>query len=278
MDQITLETALAELPIPAVRFFSQLDSTNNEAAHWADLGAPDLALVVADEQIAGRGRAGHRWITPPGAALAFSLILYPLAYTQQFTSHFTALGAIAVHYALLRTYSLPSQIKWPNDVLLECRKVAGVLAEASWSGDQLTAMILGIGINVATCSTITDALPQEELNFPATCVEDVLGHPVDRLELLYAIIKELLYWRPQLGTSDFLHAWESCLAFRGEWVQFCHGETLGMDRLPTDIEILPDLVDEAKILGLSLDGSLKLLTKSGEVIFARVGEIHLHPG
>jgi BirA family biotin operon repressor/biotin-[acetyl-CoA-carboxylase] ligase len=277
MDQITLETSLADLSIPVIRYFPQLGSTNNEAARWVDQEAPDLALVVADEQTAGRGRAGRRWFTPSGAALAFSLILYPPASGLQFMSRLTALGAVAVHDALNHTYSLHSQIKWPNDVLLEHRKVAGILAEANWSGDQLKAMILGIGINVASCSVVKDILPHEALNFPATCVEDVLGHPIDRLELLHAVLKELLFWRPRLGTADFLHAWENSLAFRGRWVQLCREESFGKDGLPTNLEQLPKLVDEAKILGLSLDGSLKLLTKSGEVIIARVGEIHLLP-
>ena len=74
MDQHTLATLLEDLPLASLRYFDTVDSTNSLAAHWAGDGAPNLSLVVTDEQTVGRGRLGRRWITPPGVALAFSLI------------------------------------------------------------------------------------------------------------------------------------------------------------------------------------------------------------
>ena len=79
MDLTSLEVALADLPLGEIRFYDQVGSTNDVAAHWGEAGAPDRSLVVADEQTSGRGRAGRVWYTPPGAALAFSLILKPAA-------------------------------------------------------------------------------------------------------------------------------------------------------------------------------------------------------
>jgi BirA family biotin operon repressor/biotin-[acetyl-CoA-carboxylase] ligase len=186
-------------------------------------------------------------------------------------SRLTALGAVAVRNALQRNYNLVPQIKWPNDVLIERQKVAGVLAEAQWSGEQLKAAILGIGINVAAGSI----LPRAELNFPATSVEEALKRKVERVELLHHVLKELLYWKPRIHTNDFLSEWESCLAFRGEWVQVTTGESYGKDGLPASLEQRPAPIQTGKVLGLALDGSLKLLTKSGEVVTVRVGEVRL---
>ena len=78
MDERTLRKALSNIPLGGLRYFEQTGSTNDVALAWAAAGAPDLALVVAEEQTAGRGRGSHSWFTPPGAALAFSLVIRPL--------------------------------------------------------------------------------------------------------------------------------------------------------------------------------------------------------
>ena len=276
MDQHALEIALADLPIPAIRYFPALGSTNDAASAWVYEGAPDGALIVADEQTAGRGRGDRRWFTQPGMGLAFSMVITP---PQMGGAHvmprLTALGAVAVRYALQRNYNIIPQIKWPNDVLIERQKVAGVLAEAQWSGEQLKAAILGIGINVAAGAVSDEVLPRKEMNFPATSVEEALKRKVDRLELLHHVLKELLYWKPRIHTNDFLSEWESCLAFRGEWVQVTAGESYGKDGLPVSLEQRAQPIQEGKVLGLAMDGSLKLLAKSGEIVTVRVGEVRL---
>lgn len=276
MDQQTLETALADLNIPAIRYFPAVGSTNDVASAWTFEGAPDSALVVADEQTSGRGRGDRRWFTQPGLGLAFSLVLYPsIPVGVWVMPRLTALGAVAVRYALQRNYNIVPQIKWPNDVLIERHKVAGVLAEAQWSGEQIKSAVLGIGINVAAGSISDEILPRAEMNFPATSVEEALKKKVDRVELLHQVLKELLYWRPRIHTDDFLKEWESCLAFRGEWVQVTAGESYGKDGLPVSLEQMPQPIQEGKVLGLAMDGSLKLLAKSGEIVTVRVGEVRL---
>lgn len=275
MDQRTLESSLADLHIPAIRYYSTVGSTNDTAATWLTQGAPDGALVVADEQTSGRGRGDRRWFTRASLDLAFSLIIYPPKSEALFMPRLTALGAVAVRYALQRNYNLQPQIKWPNDVLIERQKVAGVLAEAQWSGDQINAAILGIGINVTSGSISDEITPRGEMNFPATSLEDVLKHKIDRLELLHHVLKEFLYWKPRIHTNDFLSEWESCLAFRGEWVRVTTGASYGKDGLPVDLEQAPRTIQEGKVLGLAPDGSLKLLAQSGEVLIVRVGEVRL---
>ncbi|MBI3739624.1 MAG: biotin--[acetyl-CoA-carboxylase] ligase, partial [Chloroflexi bacterium] len=151
MNQRELQKALSSLPLGGLRYFESIGSTNDEALAWATEGARDLSLVVADEQTAGRGRSGRKWLTPPGSALAFSLILRPTEAERTRPARTTGLSALALSDSL-RTRGLAAQIKWPNDVLISGKKVAGILVESVWTGDALDASILGMGVNVLAAS------------------------------------------------------------------------------------------------------------------------------
>lgn len=275
MDQARLLKTLSDLPLGSIKYFERVGSTNDEASAWAAQAAPDLALVVAEEQTAGRGRQGRSWITVPGASLAFSLVIYPAEKSAHILPRLTALGALAVRDALEKYYDVHALIKWPNDVLVYRRKLAGVLAEAQWIGDQLGALILGIGINIAAASVGTALRNEDGLRFPATYLEGILERPVDRLELLHHVVAELLLWRPRLASPEFLQAWEASLAFRGERVQVITGQSVNNDGLPAGLEGHPPSVVEGMILGLAPDGSLKLRVQSGEVVAVRTGEVRL---
>jgi BirA family biotin operon repressor/biotin-[acetyl-CoA-carboxylase] ligase len=265
MERGSLLHALKDLPIGPVRPFERLGSTNDEAARWADQGAPDLALVVAEEQTAGRGRAGRSWHTPPGAALALSLILKPpfpgVLDAQGLSARLTGLGALAVSQALSQDYHLETKIKWPNDVLLGGRKVAGILVEAHWQGDQIAAVILGIGVNVGYESVP----PEAELLFPATCVQAGLENAPPRPLLLRAILAQLLAWRARLGDGAFIDAWRSKLAYLGEWVQVLDPGPAASPRLA------------GRVTGLDDNGRLQLRDRHGALVALDGGEIHLRP-
>ncbi len=273
MDQPTLESTLADINLPAIRFFPSLDSTNDEAWRWVDAGAPDCALVIADEQTAGRGRLQRRWVTAQGSALAFSLVLLSPPLAPQLVPRLNGLGALATCNVLRMKYELPAQIKWPNDILLYARKAAGILVEARWDGENLKAAVIGIGINIAPESISPVSLPAEGLNFPATCVEGVLGHPVERLELLHAVLVEFFTWLPQLSTPSFIHRWEACLAYLDQWVEL---SVEYADQSPQREPVFPP-AQVGKVIGLTPDGSLKLLTPTGKLVTAQVGEIRLKP-
>jgi BirA family biotin operon repressor/biotin-[acetyl-CoA-carboxylase] ligase len=273
MDQDSLESTLADLNLPAIRFYPCIGSTNDEALKWITSGAMDRALVIADEQTAGRGRLQRRWVTAPGTALAFSLILLSPPITKKQLPRLSGLGAVSVREALHRKYALPAQIKWPNDILLNLKKVGGVLVDVIWSGETLSAAVIGIGINIASDSVSAVNLPSIELNFPATCVENELGYPIDRLELLHAILQEFIAWLPLLSSPDFILAWESNLAFRGQWVELSRGDSLSHTQ--NENSVTP--FEVRKVVGLSQDGSLRMITKDGELVEVAVGEIHLRP-
>lgn len=276
MDQRTFDDLLSDLPLGPVRYYSTVGSTNDLAIRWAAAGAPDLSLIAADEQTAGRGRLDRHWYTPAGAGLALSLVLRPenlpagiAAQHDQGTSHaalsrLTALGALAVCETINQALPpmLPAQIKWPNDVVATRRKLAGVLVDLQWSGSQLKAAIIGIGINI----TPQSVPPPDKLNFPATCLEDVVGNAVDRWVLLRNLLANFLHWKEQLTSDDFMHAWLGRLAFRGEWVMVLKETRADEDTLP---------VQEGQVAGLNPDGSLRLRLHSGEIIPVHFGEIRL---
>ncbi len=248
--------ALADLPLGGLRFFGTTGSTNDEALAWAAAGARDLSLVIADEQTAGRGRAGRKWHTPPGAALAMSLILRPTAIERTLPGRMTGLPALAL-VECCRGLGLEAQIRWPNDILLGGRKAAGILVESAWAGNQLDASVIGIGINVAQASVP----PADQLSFPATSLETELGRPVDRLSVLREVLTAMLGWRSQIGTAEFIGAWEKALAFRGEQVSVGRD-----DETPLN----------GTLLGLEADGSVRLLADNMPTI-VHFGEIHLRP-
>jgi BirA family biotin operon repressor/biotin-[acetyl-CoA-carboxylase] ligase len=257
MDEETLRAALRDLPLGGIRYFDQTTSTNDVALAWAAEGAPDLALGCADVQTEGRGRVKRKWFTPPGSALAFSLVLRPSPGEERSIPTFSALGAMAVVEAV-GGKNLHPEIKWPNDVLIRRRKFCGVLAEAVWVGEKVEQIVLGIGVNIRPGSVP----PAEGLNFPATCLEAEAGRDIERLPLLREILTALLYWRPLVSSSIFLHAWSNRLAFRGEQVEVW---TEGMT------------VKTGQLEGLESDGSLRLRSLEGEVFSVRFGEVHLRP-
>ena len=139
----------------------------------------------------------------------------------------------------MRTRGLVAQIKWPNDVLLNGRKVAGILVEAVWSGEEVDCVVIGIGMNV-----LKGAVPSDELlQFPATSLEESLGPEVEREQILQDILAGLIALRPHIGTDSFIASWEKALAFRGEPVQVEDGSGIPVT---------------GKLLGLEPDGSLKI--------------------
>lgn len=257
MDEKTLRAALKDLPLRQVRYFQQVGSTNDEALAWAAAGAGDLCLVYAEEQTSGRGRMGRTWFTPPGSALACSLVLRPGGLERENVGRFTGLGALAL-VAALKKYNLAAQVKWPNDVLIRGRKVAGILAETVWMGAEPDRVVLGIGVNVSPESVP----PSEVLHFPATCVQLESALPVERYQLLHDLLAGVISWRSRLTAPEFVQAWDEALAFRGEMVQVWVGQAEALT---------------GEVAGLDVDGSLQLKLPGGQVKNLPAGEIHLRP-
>jgi BirA family biotin operon repressor/biotin-[acetyl-CoA-carboxylase] ligase len=189
-------------------FYPQVESTNDIALAWAAEGAPPGAVVVADAQTRGRGRLGRMWYAPPGTALMCSTILRP---PPEHTAQVNMLGALAVCEAVEALGGLVS-LKWPNDVLLDGRKLAGILTEAAWHDNQLAAVALGIGINIRVDFAGT---PYADT---AISLEPTLGRKLDRAELLAGLLERLETWAGHWGNT-LLAAWRGRLATLGQMVQ-----------------------------------------------------------
>jgi BirA family transcriptional regulator, biotin operon repressor / biotin---[acetyl-CoA-carboxylase] ligase len=256
MNEPKLRQQLASIPLGGLQYFTSIGSTNDEALAWSEHDAQDLSLIVAEEQTAGRGRSGRKWFTPPNSALAFSLILRPTKLELAQPTRTTGLGALAL-VECLRKLGLQSQIKWPNDVLIKGRKVAGILVESGWTGTSLDSLILGMGVNVLTASEP----PADQVSFPATSLESELGKPIDRTLLLKEILSALIKWRPQVGSRGFLEAWEKSLAFFGQEVLVQNDN---------------ELPRSGRLMGLEPDGSLRLLSNNRSLTI-HFGDLHLRP-
>lgn len=161
--------------------YEQVTSTNDLAREWAELGEAEGLVVTAEGQSSGRGRLGRGWNVPPRSSIQLSVLLRPPLHPSQATSTMQ-LAAIAVGSTLRefvgKAACSPSptvRLKWPNDVLLNEKKCAGILVETGVEGDTLAYAIVGIGINVNFSMREYPALAPF-----ATTLADELGHPVER--------------------------------------------------------------------------------------------------
>jgi BirA family transcriptional regulator, biotin operon repressor / biotin---[acetyl-CoA-carboxylase] ligase len=214
------------------------DSTNERAKRLAAAGAPHGTLVTAGAQTAGRGRQGRAWVAPPGSAVLMSLVLREL--DERFPL-VPLVAAVAVAEACESIAPVSCAIKWPNDVWVERRKVAGILVEGrpaeGWA-------VLGIGLNV------------EPVRFPpeladlATSLELEGGVPL----ALAAVLDALATWLGR-GVDEVLAAWRARDALRGERVRWGDGSGVAA--------------------GIDDSGSLLVENDAGRLVTLGAGEVHL---
>ncbi len=257
MNESSLKKSLSKINIGGLRWFDSIGSTNDEALAWAAAGADDLSIVIADEQTQGRGRLNRRWFTPKGSALAFSLILRPSAPLRPHLSRTVGLAALSIADSCLNL-GLAPRIKWPNDILLNGRKTAGILVESVWSGEDVDSLVIGMGINVYKDSVP----PADMLQFPATSLEEMLGSAPKREDVLFNVLSALIHWRERMGSDELIHAWEEMLAFRGEQVEVKAGGEISIT---------------GKVDGLESDGSLRLKDTHDNSVIVRFGDVSLRP-
>jgi len=227
-------------------------STNADLVARARDGAPEGAVLVAEEQTAGRGRMGRSWLSPPRAALTFSVLLRPTDVPAARRGWLPLLAGVAVATAIRQVSALDATLKWPNDVLLRSGKLAGILAEQS--GD---AVVVGIGVNVSTARHELPAPAASSL--PATSLRLEGSPSLDRELLLGRMLNEIerwyLAWR---GTGLAGDAEASGL--RAAYVRLC--STIGLD-------VRAELPGRAAASGLATgidgDGRLVVGTAAGDV-------------
>lgn len=210
----TQPLATISLPAPHWMGAHRIDletcgSTNDEAARLARAGARHGTVVTARAQSSGRGRAGRTWASPPGGNLYVSMILRPALPLRDVPAMTLALGVAVCEVA--RSFGADATLKWPNDVLIGGRKVAGILLESQSRAERLDVVIAGIGINLATLPDI------EEAPF-ATSLSRALGDaapPIDRELFLARLLQATEHWVDRYvacGLPGVIPAWHAHMA------------------------------------------------------------------
>src|SRR5439155_600192 len=199
-----------------IRVFEKTTSTNEVIEKLARDGVQEGAVVFAESQTKGRGRLGRKWLSPPRKGLWFSVLLRPDLRPQSATQ-LTIAAATALARALRRLTGLQAEIKWPNDILIRGKKVAGILTELSAELDHIKYVILGIGVDV----NLNAADLPVELRKLATSLKIETGQPLSRAELAAGMLRELDrdYARICAGQfEDVADEWEERCATLGHHV------------------------------------------------------------
>lgn len=230
-SQARIQHVLAGLGlVRRVEYRQTADSTNDLAKQLGAQGAPEATLVIADEQTAGRGRLGRAWWSPPGAAIAASLLLRP-AFPPALAYRLTMLAGLAAAQAIEQVAGLSVALKWPNDIVIEkprrvsglpkapasrqsaILKLGGILTETAISGEAIEFAVVGLGLNVNVDLGGHPDLPQ------ATSLMMELGRQVDRLAILRALLEQFAARYAIIDHDEQLRAdWSARLVTLGRQV------------------------------------------------------------
>jgi len=209
----------------AIHYFHTLDSTNSKAYELALRGAREGEVVIAESQKKGRGRLGRQWFSPPFLNLYLSVILRPQIPPHQ-ASLITLMAAVAAAEAIEKFSGLRPLIKWPNDILLRDRKVAGLLNEIHSEIDRIHFVILGIGVNL----NMDGKMFSKEIRTIATSLKQEMGQTISRKTFLLTLLQELeksysVFLKE--GGDTVLKAWKDWAQIKGRRVKVTSfGETL----------------------------------------------------
>ena len=237
-----------------VVYYDEIDSTNNRAKEAGDNKAPHGTLFVADMQVAGKGRRGRVWQSPAGSSIYMTILLYPEISPLK-APQLTLVMAIAVAEGIKEVTGLDTKIKWPNDIVVNGRKICGILTEMSTEIDYINHVVIGAGINVNQ-----DDFP-EDIRKTASSLKMELGKQVKRSELIAAIMKSFEKdYEIFVKTEDLSGLQE-----------LYNSMLVNLDR---DVKVLePGNEYEAHALGINKTGELIVRTAEGEEKEIYAGEV-----
>lgn len=239
---------------PTILRFDSIDSTNLEAMRQARAGASEGLCIIAREQTAGRGRLDRSWHSPKDAGLYFSIVLRPTLEMNMWPL-LPLMAALAVSDALMKSCGLRADIKWPNDILADDRKLCGILAETVETTNA-PAAIVGIGINLTT-----EGVP-EDLRATATSIEET----TNRKSQVEAVMIELL--KAIAERYDVLQTAGGCEHTLREW---CANSSFAFDRQVRVSLGVDSFVGTTR--GLESDGALRVETADGKIKIVRAGDV-----
>ena len=237
-----------------VVYYDEIDSTNNRAKEAGDNKAPHGTLFVADMQVAGKGRRGRVWQSPAGSSIYMTILLYPEISPLK-APQLTLVMALAVAEGIKEVTGLDTKIKWPNDIVVNGRKICGILTEMSTEIDYINHVVIGAGINVNQ-----DDFP-EDIRKTASSLKMELGKQVKRSELIAAIMKSFEKdYEIFVKTEDLSGLQE-----------LYNSMLVNLDR---DVKVLePGNEYEAHALGINKTGELIVRTAEGEEKEIYAGEV-----
>ena len=196
--------------------FESIDSTNEEAKRRGEAGAPDGSVYVADNQTSGKGRRGRTWLSPSGEDIFFTILLRPDLPLGS-VSMLTLVAASAVAEAIDKVTGQSSQIKWPNDIVMNRKKVCGILTEMNMEIDSIAYVVVGIGINVNRMEF------REDIADMATSLKKESGHNIERAALLSEILstffRDYKLFLEKQDLSPFLESYNQKLVNVGREVK-----------------------------------------------------------
>jgi BirA family biotin operon repressor/biotin-[acetyl-CoA-carboxylase] ligase len=237
-------------------FFKVTSSTNDRAMEIGQQGkGADGTVVIADAQERGRGRLGREWKSPPGVNLYFTVLLKPPLYPKE-ASVFTLMAAVAVVSAVREYLGLNAVIKWPNDILINSKKVSGILTEMKSDMDRINFVAVGIGVNV---NMSLSSLPGD-IRHIATSLKKEKGVSVNRVELLGKILSGFEYWYKAVLAGKKK-------ALLKEWLRF--DSTVG-SKISVKIQ---DRVISGVAEAINDRGELVVRLSSGEIETVSAGEV-----
>jgi BirA family biotin operon repressor/biotin-[acetyl-CoA-carboxylase] ligase len=233
-----------------IHYFPEIGSTMDAARELAKKGVGEGTIVIAEAQTHGRGRLSREWLSPEGG-IYFTLVLRP-RINPAYAPRINLMVSIAVATTIRRLFGLKAELKWPNDVLIEGRKVCGILAEMDAEMDVVNFVNVGIGINANT------SIPQFEK--AVTSLKDALGKEISRKEFLSALLAEIERQQPLLMKADLLEEWKKLSVTLNE-----------------DVRILSqDEVMVGRAIDIDTTGALIIKERNGSLKQALAGDcIHL---
>lgn len=241
MDWITENDVMSRLEKAAERLVSRVvlieecGSTQDVAKELAVREAPEGTVVIARRMVAGRGRAGRRWEAPEGG-LWFTIVLRPEGIEG--VQILSLLGGVAVARALRKLLGVVPYLKWPNDVLVDGKKVAGILAEGAFLGSRVNYVLLGVGINV------NNPLPAE-LKSIAITLKEVVGSELPIADVLAHVLSEIgeLYALLRAGRKDLiLDSWREMSCTLGKAVRVVLPDNRSITGVAKDVDIDGNLI------------------------------------
>ncbi|WP_410768393.1 biotin--[acetyl-CoA-carboxylase] ligase [Fontibacillus sp. BL9] len=238
-----------------LKILNVTSSTQEEVRRLAEEGAPSGTLVIAEEQTGGRGRQGKKWFSPPHKGIWMSLLLRPQR-PLSFAPQLTLLTAVAVCRAVRKVSGIDAGIKWPNDLLVQGKKICGILIESAGEDERIKYCITGIGIDV---NVDRDEMPAE-LHDIATSLKMESGQVQNRAELIAAVMYELellytLY--EEEGFAPIRHLWEA--------LSVTLGRRVTVKTAQGDVNGTAEALDESGALVVLDDGGKNIMIFSGDV-------------